>query len=76
MIKNMSGAARYGARVYAVINTVEYNNDNKWAIATCRFKELPDLGFDEVEVERIEGLNVGGVLADFDYEGVMVIRIA
>lgn len=63
-------------RVFAVINTTEYNEDNRWSVITASIDDLNDLGFDLVEVERIDGLNVGGILTDFDFHGVIVIRIA
>lgn len=63
-------------RVFLVINTAEYNRDGKWAVQDSSFGNLDALGFDEVDVERIDGLNVGGILNDFDFIGVLVIRVA
>lgn len=63
-------------RVFVVINTTEYNEDNRWSVNTASIDDLNDLGFDLVEVERIDGLNVGGILTDFDFHGVIVIRVA
>lgn len=63
-------------RVFVVINTTEYNEDNRWSVITARIDDLKDLGFDLVEVERIDGLNVGGILTNFDFHGAIVIRIA
>jgi hypothetical protein len=63
-------------RVFAVINTTEYNEDHRWSAVTVSIDDLGDLGFDAVDVERIDGLNVGGILNDFDFYGVIVIRVA
>lgn len=64
------------ARVFAVINTAEYNEDHRWCVATVSIDDLDDFGFDAVAIERIDGLNVGGILNDFDFNGVIVIRVA
>lgn len=64
-------------RVFLVINTTDYNADCRWAVTKSSIDDLMDLGFDAVEIERIDGLNVGGILNDFDfYGGVIVIRVA
>lgn len=63
-------------RVFAVINTTEYNEDHRWSVVTVSIDDLDGLGFDAVEIERIDGLNVGGILNDFDFYGVIVIRVA
>ena len=63
-------------RVFCVINTTEYNNDGKWGVIRAYFEDLDGLGFDKVDIERIDGINVGGILNDFDFNGVIVIRVA
>lgn len=63
-------------RVFAVINTTDYNNDNRWSVVTVGIDDLSDLGFDAEAIERIDGMNVGGMLDDFDFLGVIVIRVA
>lgn len=63
-------------RVFVVINTTDYNADNRWYVSTASIDDLENLGFDTVERERIDGLNVGGILNDFDFYGVIVIRVA
>lgn len=63
-------------RVFVVINTTDYNEDHRWSVVNAEIDDLAGLGFDEVEIERIDGLNVGGILNDFDFNGVIVIRIA
>lgn len=65
------------ARVFAVINTAEYNNDGNWAIQTANgFAELKDLGFTNTDWYGISELAVGEMLDKFDFKGVIVIRIA
>jgi len=64
------------ARVFAVINTANYNGDGRWCIQTATMEKLPDLGFDKTDTNRIENLRVDDVLGGFDYEGVLVVRIA
>ena len=63
-------------RVFVVINTTDYNADNRWSAVNASIDDLKDLGFNAVDVERIDGLNVGGILNDFDFYGVIVIRVA
>ena len=63
-------------RVFVVINTTDYNADSRWAVTQSGFDGLEGLGFPAVDRERIDGLNVGGILNDFDFNGVIVIRVA
>lgn len=63
-------------RVYTVINTTEYNADTQWSVKTAGINELPDLGFDDDEVARIDRLTVGEITKEFDFQGVIVIRVA
>ena len=63
-------------RVFCVINTTEYNNDGKWGVISAGINDLPDLGFDPVNIEQIDGIDVGGILNEFDFNGVIVIRVA
>lgn len=63
-------------RVFCVINTTEYNNDGKWGIITAGYDDLRNLGFNEVDVEMIDGINVGGMLNQFDFNGVIIVRVA
>lgn len=66
------------AKRFLVINTVEYNNDGCWCVqdASANLSELNGLGFDGADVERIWELGVGDMLSDFDFQGVIVIRVA
>lgn len=63
-------------RVFSVINTTEYNDDGRWSVVNVGIDELDALGFDEDDVKRIRSLKVGGVINDFDFAGVIVIRVA
>lgn len=63
-------------RVYTVINTTEYNDDTQWSVKTAGINELADLGCDTDEVARIDRLEVGEITKEFDFQGVIVIRVA
>lgn len=63
-------------RVFAVINTADYNNDGKWAIAAVSLEELGRLGFEAEDIERIESVGIGTALENFEELGVIVIRVA
>ena len=63
-------------RVFCVINTTEYNNDGRWCVQTTSFAKLPELGFNEYDLKAIDGITVGWMVDNFDYKGVIVIRIA
>ena len=64
------------ARVFLVVNTTEYNDDGKWAVVSCDFSDLHGLVFGDDDIDRIDVLKVGEVLNDFDFKGVLIIRIA
>lgn len=63
-------------RVFLLINTTEYNNDGKWGVIKASIEELDGLGLDSEDVKRVDNIDVGDVLTDFDFRGVMVIRVA
>lgn len=63
-------------RAFAVINTTEYNADTNWSVSMAQLHELADLGFDTDEVARIDRLAVGEITKEFDFQGVIVIRVA
>lgn len=71
-MKEISG----DTRVFVVINTTEYNNDGRWGVTTVAFNELESVGFHEEDVKRIDEILVGEILTDWDFTGVIVIRIA
>ena len=63
-------------RTWLVINTTEYNDDGRWAVQAARFSELPDLGFDVEDRVKITFMSVGDVLSEWDYRGVLVVRVS
>lgn len=63
-------------RKFACINTTEYNGDGKWLIQVASYAELPELGIDEDEMQRLDALSVGDTSKDFGDYGFMVVRIA
>ena len=63
-------------RVFVVINTTEYNNDGKWGVITASLDEMDGLGFNKEDVKRLDEMLVGEILTDWDFTGVIVIRIA
>lgn len=63
-------------KTFIVINTVEYNNDGRWSATSVNQLGLEGLGFDAEDRERIGELSVGDSLRDFDFRGVIVIRVA
>ena len=63
-------------RTYLVVNTTEYNGDTEWSVRDCRFDELPEWGFNDLDIKQISELEVGGVASRFDEHEVLVIRVA
>lgn len=63
-------------RVFLVINTTEYNNDGKWAVVDASFAALRCLGFDDEEVDKIDGMSIGESASDFAFHGVIIVRVA
>ena len=43
-------------KVFAVINTTNYNDDGKYAVTIAKMSELPEVGFnaDEIDLEGFE----------------------
>lgn len=64
------------SRAFLVINTAEYNNDGRWVVQAVRLDELAQRGFVYAEIQKIDSLEIGWEMRDFDYTGVIVIRIA
>ena len=58
------------------MNTAEYDDDGQWAAQAAKYDELDELGFDVDERDRIERMSVSEVLTDWDYRGLIVIRLA
>ena len=62
-------------KVFAVINTTKYNDDGKYAVTIAKMSELPDLGFDAEEINKLDNVEVDTLMTT-DYVGCYVIRIA
>ena len=57
--QTLSFSGRYnGQKMYAIINTTNYNQDGCWAVIVTSHDELPKQGF-ENEMEEIETMQVG-----------------
>lgn len=63
-------------RVFAVINTTDYNGDHRWSVNPVGIDDLAGLGFDAEDIKQIDGMKVGGRLDGFGYYGLIVIRVA
>jgi len=74
--QTLSFSGRYnGQKMYAIINTTNYNQDGCWAVIVTSHDELPKQGF-ENEMEEIETMQVGEQKT-FEYGcDAQVIRIA
>ena len=62
-------------KVFAVINTTKYNDDGKYAVTIAKMSELPDLGFDVEEINKLDNVEVDTLMTT-DYVGCYVMRIA
>ena len=62
-------------KVFAVINTTNYNDDGKYAVTIAKMPELPDLGFDAEEINKLDNVEVDTLMTT-DYVGCYVMRIA
>ena len=62
-------------KVFAVINTTNYNDDGKYAVTIAKMSELPDLGFDAEEINKLDNVEVDTLMIT-DYVGCYVMRIA
>ena len=62
-------------KVFAVINTTNYNDDGKYAVTIAKMSELPDLGFDAEEINKLDNVEVDTLMTT-DYVGCYVMRIA
>lgn len=67
-------------KVYQIINTTDYYPFDGYGIIVIEIDDKFDIfekyGFDIININRIKELNVSGILQDFDYDGVIVIRMA
>ena len=62
-------------KVFAVINTTNYNDDGKYAVTIAKMSELPEVGFDVDEINKLDNVEVDTLMAT-DYVGCYVMRIA
>ena len=62
-------------KVFAVINTTNYNDDGKYAVTIAKMSELPDLGFEANEIDKLDNVEVDTLMTT-DYVGCYVMRIA
>ena len=62
-------------KVFAVINTTKYNDDGKYAVTIAKMSELPDLGFEANEINKLDNVEVDTLMTT-DYVGAFVMRIA
>ena len=62
-------------KVFAVINTTNYNDDGKYAVTIAKMSELPDLGFDAEEINKLDNVEVDTLMTT-NYVGCYVMRIA
>lgn len=83
-MKEISG---FSERVFALINTTEYNGDGKYSVKVINETELTDLGFQEgIEEDviirgytnrsvKVKDMDVSDV-ADTEYTGCLLVRLA
>ena len=62
--------------MWLVVNTAEYNDDGQWAAQAAKYDELDGLGFSVEDRGRIDRMKVSEALTDWDYNGLIVIRLA
>lgn len=62
-------------KVFAVINTTKYNDDGKYAVTIAKMSELPDLGFEANEINKLDDVEVDTLMTT-DYVGAFVMRLA
>lgn len=62
-------------KVFAVINTTNYNDDGKYAVTIAKMSELPEVGFNADEIDKLDNVEVDSLMTT-DYVGAYVMRIA
>lgn len=62
-------------KVFAVINTTNYNDDGKYAVTIAKMSELPEVGFNADEINKLDNVEVDSIMPT-DYVGAYVMRIA
>ena len=62
-------------KVFAVINTTKYNDDGKYAVTIAKMSELPNLGLDAEEINKLDNVEVDTLMTT-DYVGAFIMRLA
>ena len=62
-------------KVFAVINTTNYNDDGKYAVTIAKMSELPEVGFNADEIDKLDDVEVDSLMTT-DEVGCYVMRIA
>ena len=62
-------------KVFAVINTTNYNDDGKYAVTIAKMPELPEVGFNADEIDKLDNFEVDSLITT-DEVGCYVMRIA
>lgn len=62
-------------KVFAVINTTNYNDDGKYAVTITKMPELSEVGFDANEINKLDNVDVDTLMTT-DYVGAFVMRLA
>ena len=62
-------------KVFAVINTTNHNDDGKYAVTIAKMSELPEVGFNADEIDKLDNFEVDSLIIT-DEVGCYVMRIA
>ena len=62
-------------KVFAVINTTNYNDDGKYAVTIAKMSELSEGGCDANEINKLDNVDVDTLMTT-DFVGCYVMRIA
>ena len=62
-------------KVFAVINTTNYNDDGKYAVTIAKMSELPEVGFNADAIDKLDDVEVDSLMTT-DEVGCYVMRIA
>ena len=62
-------------KVFAVINTTNYNDDGKYAVTIAKMSELPEVGFNADEIDKLDDVEIDSLMTT-DEVGCYVMRIA
>lgn len=62
-------------KVFAVIKTTNYNDDGKYAVTIAKMSELPEVGFNADEIDKLDIFEVDSLIIT-DEVGCYVMRIA